>query len=54
MEKGLTVVYNHILDNTHAVERSVEENINLIKHTLNQYRKDIEELKENINSMTSL
>jgi FtsZ-binding cell division protein ZapB len=35
-----------------ATERSAEEKINLIVQTIDQYRKEIEELKENLNPMT--
>jgi predicted nucleic acid-binding Zn-ribbon protein len=52
LEQGLTMTYNRIPDNAQALERSVEERINLISQTIAQIKKDIEELKERINPMT--
>jgi hypothetical protein len=52
LEQGLTTTYNHIPNNVQATERSAEEKINLIAQTIDQYRQEIEELKERLNPMT--
>ena len=52
MEHGLTKVYTHIPNSVQAKNRNGEENINLIAQTIDQYRKDIEYLKETLNPMT--
>jgi DNA repair exonuclease SbcCD ATPase subunit len=52
LEQGLTMVYNRIPDNVQAPERSAEEKINLISQTIDQYKQEIEELKERLNPMT--
>jgi hypothetical protein len=40
------------MNNTHATKSSAEENINLITLTIDQYRQDIEEIKEKLNLTT--
>jgi hypothetical protein len=45
LEQALTTIYDHIPDNMKALERSAEENIKIISHTIQVYRKEIEELK---------
>jgi predicted nucleic acid-binding Zn-ribbon protein len=40
------------LNNVQATESSIEEKINLIVQTIDQYRQEIEELKEKLNPMT--
>jgi hypothetical protein len=52
MEHGLTMVYNRIPDNAQETKKSIEEKINLIAKTIDQYIHDIVELKERINLMT--
>jgi predicted nucleic acid-binding Zn-ribbon protein len=52
LEKGLTMVYDHIPDSAQALERSAEEKIKIISQTIEGYRQEIEELKEKINPMT--
>jgi FtsZ-binding cell division protein ZapB len=54
MKHGLKVAYNFIPDNAQTSEKSVEEKINLIVQTINQYKQDIDELKERLNPMTPL
>jgi hypothetical protein len=54
LEQGLTMVYDRIPDNVQAPERSAEEKIKIISQTIEGYRQEIEELKENINPMTPL
>ena len=51
MEHGLTTVYTCIPNSMQAKNRNGEENINLIAQTIDQYRKDIEYLKETLNPM---
>ena len=45
LEQALTTVQDHILDNMKALERSAKEYIKIISHTIEGYRKQIEELK---------
>jgi predicted nucleic acid-binding Zn-ribbon protein len=52
LEQGLTTTYNRIPNNAQATERSAEEKINLIAQTIDQYRQEIEELKERLNPTT--
>jgi hypothetical protein len=52
LEQGLTTMYNRIPNNAQAAERSAEEKINLIAQTIDQYRQEIEELKEKLNPTT--
>jgi chromosome segregation ATPase len=54
LEHRLTKTYNRIPDNAQAPERSIEEKINLISQTIDQYKQEIEELKERLNPMTPL
>jgi hypothetical protein len=46
MEHGLTTVYNHFLDNTQEENKSTKEKLGLISQTIDQYREEIEEIKE--------
>jgi FtsZ-binding cell division protein ZapB len=46
------MAYNRIPISAQEVERSTEEKINIIAQTIDQYRYDIEELKERINPKT--
>jgi FtsZ-binding cell division protein ZapB len=47
------MVYDRIPDSAcKHLERSAEEKINLISQTIDQYKKEIEELKERLNPMT--
>jgi FtsZ-binding cell division protein ZapB len=46
------MAYNNIPNNAQATKRSAEEKINLIAQTINKYKHEIEELKENLNSTT--
>jgi hypothetical protein len=52
LEQKLKEVFTKILDNTQAAMSSVEEQIQIITHTLEDYKKDIEELKENLRPST--
>jgi predicted nucleic acid-binding Zn-ribbon protein len=54
LDQGFTMVYNRIQNSVKVAKRSVEEKINLIAQTINQYRQGIEELKERINPTTPL
>ena len=45
LEQGLITMYNRITNNTQAIEKSTVENIDLIVHTIDQYRQDIKDLK---------
>lgn len=51
LEQGLTTIYDRILDIVQAPERSAEEKIN-ISQKIEEYRQEIEELKENLNPTT--
>ena len=53
LEQGLTTAYNQIPNRAQEIERSAKDRINLITHTIDQYRKYIEEIKEKLNPMTS-
>jgi hypothetical protein len=46
------MTYNHIPNNVQGIERSEKEKVNLIAQTIDQYIKEIEELKERINPTT--
>jgi hypothetical protein len=48
----VTTVYNHIPDNAQAENTSAEEKLKLISQTIEHYRQDIEELKENMTPTT--
>jgi hypothetical protein len=52
IEQGVTTVYNHLLDNVQAESPMTEEKLNQISQTIDQYRKQIEELKEKLTLMT--
>jgi hypothetical protein len=46
------VVYDCIPDTTQASKRSEEEKIKIISQMIEGYRKEIKEIKQNINPMT--
>jgi predicted nucleic acid-binding Zn-ribbon protein len=46
------MVYNRILENAQALERSEMEKIKIISQTIEGYMQEIEELKENLNPTT--
>jgi predicted nucleic acid-binding Zn-ribbon protein len=54
IEQGLTTVYDHIPESVQSPERSAEEKIKIILQTVQGYRKEIEDLKQNINPTTPL
>jgi hypothetical protein len=47
IEQGVTTVYNHLPDNAQVESPSIEEKLNQISQTIDHYRQQIEELKEN-------
>jgi hypothetical protein len=52
LEHGLNTVYVHIQNSVKALKKSAEEKINLISEKIDQYKQEIENLKERINSTT--
>jgi archaellum component FlaC len=48
------MVYNHIPDNVQVEKKRAEEKLNLIAKTIDQYRQEIEELKEKLNTVTPM
>jgi hypothetical protein len=43
------MVYDRIPDSTQEPERSAEDNINMITHTIDRYKQENEDLKERLN-----
>jgi hypothetical protein len=52
LEQGLTTTYNCIPNNAQATERSAKEKIIVVTQTIDQYKHEIEELKERITPTT--
>jgi predicted nucleic acid-binding Zn-ribbon protein len=48
------MIYDDIPDNVQVLERSAEDNINMIAQTIEKYKQEIKELKERLNPMTPL
>jgi hypothetical protein len=51
LEQGITMVYDRILDNMQAPDRSENENIKIIAQSIGIYRKEIKDFKQKINPM---
>jgi predicted nucleic acid-binding Zn-ribbon protein len=54
LEQKLKEVFTKIPDNAQAAMSSVEEHIQIIMQMLEDYKKEIEELKENLTPTTPL